>query len=72
MATLTEVTVQDTLPSDLFTARIPDSHAIMLVNRGTLRTAPVYELVAGDWVQTGSRLEIRHEAFILYIQEVAL
>jgi hypothetical protein len=56
----------------LFTAQIPQSHAIMLVNRGILRSAPVYGLVAGDWQQTGSRWEISHEAFILYIQEVAM
>lgn len=72
MSTLTEVTVQDTLPCDLFTAQIPESHAIMLVNRGTLRSAPVYGLVAGQWQQTGRRMEISSWAFIEYIQEVAL
>lgn len=72
MTALTEITVQDSLPSDLFTARIPESHAVMLVNRGTLKSAPVYSLVEGQWAETGSRLEISNWAFIEYIQEVAM
>lgn len=72
MTALTEVTVRDSLPSDLFTAQIPESHAGMLINRGTLKTAPVYTWLDGAVQETGTRWEIGHEDFILYIQEVAL
>lgn len=72
MTALTTVTVQDSLPSDLFTAQIPESHAGMLINRGTLKSAPVYTWVDGAVQETGTRWEISNWAFIEYIQEVAL
>lgn len=71
MATLTEVTVVDSVV-DLFTARIPQAHAINLMNRTTLRRVPVYDVVDGKWQETDTRLVIEAAAFILYIQEVAL
>ena len=70
--TATTITVRDSLPSDLFTAQIPQSHAGMLINRGTLKSAPVYSWIDGKVEETGTRLEISNTAFIEYIQEVAM
>ncbi len=70
--TATTITVRDSLPSDLFTAQIPQSHAGMLINRGTLKSAAVYSWIDGKVEETGTRLEISNTAFIEYIQEVAM
>ena len=67
----TVITVVDSASLDLFTARIPEAHAILLMNRDALRLAPVFAVVDKVLTQTDTRLEIGHTAFIDYIQEVA-
>lgn len=69
MTTLTEVTVVDSV-IDLFTARIPQAHAINLMNRTTLRRVPVYDVVDGKWQEIDTRLVIEVAGFIDYINEV--
>lgn len=69
MATLTEVAVVDSV-IDLFTARIPQAHAINLMNKTTLRRVPVYDVVDGKWQEIDTRLVIEVAGFIDYINEV--